>query len=232
MMKSDRARAARLAMTVLLGATLLGGCAGDDSPEESLVTSAEDVVAEEDVDQLSGPDCLTGTWKMRNETFEAALAEMLRNDPALPPQMRGNFSLELSGASYIRFDGAGLYTAWLDDFTMTMSMSEGRVQHVQNSGDAASYEANDEYAWVTDFIGVYFNAEMVIDGIGSVSLNGPGEAKVNVFGFTADVPGVDRELIDGAARYECTPESLELHADGGLSAGFTRASSSVLQPTA
>lgn len=227
-------------------AALLAGCAADseepattdnsveEQTREEARAAEEDRAADEDGagdgggvgDEAVTAACLTGSWQLRNETFEAALVELVQNDPSIPADMRAGMDITLSGGSFIRFDGGDLYTAWQDEFTMAFEADGQQVQHVQSSDDAATYGVEGEYVWVRDFTQLHLEAEMRIAGIGSVALEGGSDAmaSVNVFGYSAAVPGIDRELVDGVARYECAADALTLYADAdaGMAASFTR----------
>lgn len=200
------------------GETTGQNVADDDSgrdPQER--NEAETSAADDSAADFAGTgsECLIGTWQMRTETFEASLAQLM-----------GTGTISLSGDSYIRFDVEGNYRSWLDEFTMEISADGRTVRHIQNSGEAAQYDADAEYVWVSGFVEVFFEAVMDVGGFATVELDASDTARVSVFDYRGDVPGVNREMIDGAARYQCDGSNLELYADGGLAAAFIRAPSS------
>lgn len=230
-----RSRQVLSTLAGLVGVVLVvAGCASTDaqmlddaaSPTASAVrTENPDAVetGEHERAEASG-DCLTGSWKLVNETFEEGLARLVRDSPELPADLRAGLTLTLSGDSHLRFDGNSLFTAWQDDFTITITSHGQEIRHVINSADAATYTADHEYTWVTDYIPLSYDAAMHIEGIGTITVDEPDPtlAQFNFFGFTGSAPAFDRELVDGAARYECSTDTLILHADEGISARFTR----------
>ncbi len=169
--------------------------------------------------------CLTGSWKLQNETFEAVLAGLIAEAQDVPQEVRSGMTLALSGDSFIRFDGTDVYTAWQDDFTMSIALAGQQMRHVITSDDAATYVADDEYIAVTDFLQLHWEAEMVIDGVATVvSEQGNPAASIHFFGMSVSADRFERELLDGAARYECTAQQLTLHTDDGVFVMFTRVS--------
>jgi len=217
-------------------AVLLAGC-GDDDPtllsggaaSNAEATSQDDSDGAEQIDgeeMSTGASCLRGRWQLRNDTFEAALAELVRREPSAPAEIRAGLAVTLSGASYITFGDDGTYTASQDDFTMRFRVAGDEVRHVQSSADTATYGADDQYVWVSNFTQEFVDAKMQVADLAAVTIAGGNDSltSVSFFGTQVVVPGMDRELIDGAAAYTCSHDSLVLHADGGLSAEFSRVS--------
>lgn len=206
------------------GGTAVGGGAGGGA-----TPAAADRLdpAPEDADAAGGAACLLGTWELRNDTFEASMLALLQGAADVPAEVREAASITLSGGTFIRFAAGGEYTAWQEDFTMTFDLHGQQMNHVQSSRDSATYGADDDVLWVSGFVQHEWNAEMRVEGLATVSLDGGTPmASIDFFGHTAEVPATERELVDRAARYVCAGDSLELHADGGMSAGFTRTSGS------
>ncbi|HWV25971.1 MAG TPA: hypothetical protein VNZ66_02015 [Aeromicrobium sp.] len=205
--------------------TLLSGGAAPnaEAPSEDEADGAQQVDGE---GVLTGASCLRGRWQLRNDTFETALAELVRNEPSAPAEIRAGLDLALSGASYITFDEGGKYTASQDDFTMRFRVAGDEVRHVQSSADTATYGADDQFVWVSNFTQEFVDAKMHVADLAAVTIAGGDDnlTSVTFFGTQVVVPGMDRELIDGAAAYTCSRDSLTLHADGGMSAEFSRVS--------
>lgn len=215
-------RTTRRALACVAAVALLTGCATEapDAAPPAEAPPASEAPAET---AASGADCLHGTWKLRNDSFENSMTELVLNSPDAPPQAKG-MSISISGDSYMRFDGVELYTAWQEAFTMTMTLNGANTQHVQDSKIAANYDASDEHVWINTVQVIEQSATMTLDGIGTVAQDSssPGMASIDVFGYTGTIPNVDPEFVDGAAAYTCGPDELTLHSDAGMSAVYTR----------
>lgn len=207
---------------------LLLGCATDfseeeEAPESTTEVSEEVVETSELPTQLTGEACLSGTWQMQLDTFAGSLEQLMRASGEIPADMAAGLSVELDGHSFVRFDGVETYTAWVDDYTMTVTVAGQSMVHHQNSGESATYGVVDDITWIAAPVNIFFEATMTPVGGVSVELGEEESARVNAFGVSVDVPGVDRELIDGTARFACEGDSLTLTGDFDVSAVFRRA---------
>lgn len=228
-----RRHALLLTLAAAASATLLAGCViesasggggggGGGASNSGTRDGADAAVVDSDSTAAS---CLIGSWQLRNETFEGAMTELLRSSPNAPAEIRSAADITLSGGSFIHFTADGAYSAWQDDFTMTFVLDGQQIDHVQSSHDSARYTADAEMIWVTGFTQHEWHAEMRMGALGTVTLQPDvSMARVEFFDFQAETPAAGRELVDGAAQYECAGDSLTLHADGGMSAGFARSS--------
>ncbi|GAA3870829.1 hypothetical protein [Tessaracoccus defluvii] len=173
----------------------------------------------------AGPDCLVGSWEMRNDSFEATLSALLLDDPDFPTEMLGSAGITLTGDTFIRFGTAGEYGGWQDGFTMAMGSGAETVRHTQTSADVAQYSADADHVYISEYQRLYAEAEMQIGDLATVSLpaNDSSTANVSIFGHTAEVPVGAPEQPDATARYTCGGDTLTIQADGFPSATeFTR----------
>jgi len=220
---ASRARAVTAALAVWAIATVTG-CAADadvaDPPAEPTTPApVTDDTASPDV-TASGPECLIGSWELRNETFEAALVTMMRDNPDVPAELLSGRVVAITGTSSLRFGAGGDYGAWQDEFTMTIGSGGERMQHTQSSADVAQYRADGESVHVHDFQQLFAEATMTLGDSMTVSMphGNASMASISFFGHTSEVPTQGRELLDGTARYTCRTDLLTLHADGFPSA--------------
>lgn len=202
---------------------IAGGSTGTPQPTATAEQAKPSPSPTETAAEQAAPACLIGTWRLRNESFQAALSEIMLGAADMPADIRASASITLSGSSFIRFDGTDVYGAWQDDFTIHMAFDGHQATHTISSSDVATYEADDNYLWVTDFQQLHWEAEMNIDGMVSVSAESENPvASINFFDYSGHGPAFDREMVDGAAKYDCSAETLVLHADGGMTADFSR----------
>lgn len=225
-MTSSRTRVIAAAFTALGICAALTGCAAGSGEQGSSGDPSKQVPVLEEKPSpdkplaAAGPDCIVGSWQLRNETFKAALTTMLQNDPAVPAEMLASLSISLSGQSALRFGKDGDYGAWQDEFTMIIGTGGEQTQHTQSSADVAQYEADGERVRVSGFQQLFVESELRVgDSVAVAVPNGNASmASISFFGHTADVSTDARELFDGSARYECSPDVLKLQADGFPSA--------------
>lgn len=219
-----------------VGTLMLVGCAAEnaeptDTPDPApAIAEQEQSQAPEHPAVLTGEACLAGTWEMRLETFAKSLEQMMRESEEIPADIAAGLTIELDGHSYVRFDGNKTYTAWVDDYTMAVTAAGQTMVHHQNSGESATYGVEGDLTWISAPVSIFFEATMTPVGGVSVHLEQDESAEVSVFGMTIEVPGVDRELIDGAARFSCEEDVLTLTGDYDRIAEFTRAPEGT-QPT-
>lgn len=227
---SSRVRALASAVLTLGIAAALIGCAADaeelpaEGPRTEPTPSAEQDPGEQQAPEAAA-ECLVGSWQLVNASFEAALAELVRDDPALPADIRADLSIALEGQSSLRFGGDGAYGAWQDEFTMIIGTRGEQMRHTQSSADIARYEVEGTRVRVTDFEQLFVEAQMRLgDSIAVAMPNGNASmASISFFGHTADVATDARELLDGSAQYTCSADTLTLQADGFPSAAeFSR----------
>lgn len=223
------ARAATLTLAVAMG-LVLSGCTASGSDAASgggAGTPTGEAGPSSDSDSSSsisgGAECLMGVWKLENETFEASMARIIREAPDVPAEVRESADVSLSGDWFVEYGPGGEYASWQDAFTMTFELDGQQVRHVQDSRDSARYHAEGDTLLLSDFEQLEWSAVMTLADVFTVQLDrSSAVASVEFFGATADVPVDDRELLDGAARYECTADSLLLHSAEDMSAGFAR----------
>ncbi len=224
-MTSSRTRVIASAFTALGICAALTGCAADSGEQGSSVDPSKQVPVLEEKPRpdkplaAAGPDCLVGSWQLRNETFEAALTTMLQNDPAVPAEMLASLSISLSGQSALRFGKDGDYGAWQDEFTMIIGTGGEQTQHTQSSADVAQYEADGERVRVGGFQQLFVESELRVGD--SVVVAYPTAMLRWRASASSAIPPTCRQTFANsstALRDTVLPGVLKLHADGFPSA--------------
>lgn len=187
----------------------------EPEPRESEPVPAEPEASAEAVDpaHTGGMACLTGTWQVDNASFEEMMLGFVTTTPEVPAHLVGDGSFTVTGASFVRFDGADMYSSWQEAFGF--SWGGGAVTHVQDSIELGTYGADDKYVWISDVQVLHLEAVMNVEGIGSVELDRNSDtASVNLFGVSSELPAPNLEGADGAAGYECEGDTLVLYPGG------------------
>lgn len=210
-------------LTIGISAALTGCATETEVPGDTAVTGQEAPPTEHNVkpEPAQTPaECLIGSWQLRNETFEQAIAGMMQDSPDLPAEMRGSMSIRLRGASLVRFGPDGDYGAWQDDYSIIVGSELDNVRHTQNSADVARYEVQGDRLHVREFQQLFVEAEMTVgEGIRvSVPAGNDSMASISFFGYTANALADPRELPDGSAQFVCNDTLLKLQVDGSPSA--------------
>lgn len=105
---------------------------------------------------------------------------------------------------------------------MAMAASGQTAVHHLTSAETAAYGVEGDLSWIKDPVSLYFEASLARGNNLKVAIDESDAAQVSVFGYDTVVPGVDRELIDGAACFEREGDALTLYGDFDTTALYTR----------
>lgn len=168
--------------------------------------------------------CVIGSWQVDNTAFQAYMNSLA---PSTGVQM------SISGASYMRFDDAGTFFSWRDDFTMTTQSQGQTIIHVSNSGETGDYglvlnygtPPTTDFLWVAETMTVMQDEVLTVDGIAVFSDMGGSGAVVELFdGYRGEVPTVEGEPMEGSLPITCEGDLLTFEFDAGLTMPYHRSS--------
>ncbi len=166
-------------------------------------------------DEYSCDPCLGGTWVVDNDSFRDTIMSFA--GAGIPPGM--DFSIELVGPYYVRFDGDGAGHAWRDDWQIVATGSvEGmtvRIVTTIASIETFSYGADGERFDVWNSLMLDHRTTLDFGGLpfpaGAVAT--PDEVVVNLFGVETTVGTTSDGAQSAGGRYTCTRTRLELALD-------------------
>lgn len=215
-----RGRFAALSAAVLAATLLVTGCTEeqdgttDADPDAQPSASAE--ATEDTTPVLTREECVVGTWQIDNAAFERFLNRLA---PA------GGVQVSVSGGSFLRFDDAGTFFAWREDFTIATSAHGATMAHVSNSGETGDYglvldwgpDGGDDFLWIAETMEVMRHEVMTVDGVATFIDEGGAEATIELFdGYTGQVPHIEgREAVEGSVPFTCDAEHLTVEYDVG-----------------
>jgi hypothetical protein len=191
-------------------AVLLTGCASE--PDEPELDPQADADAEqvEVVAEIGPAECLIGTWQVDNASFEAFL-------------VANGGGMAVSGGDFMRFDDAGAYFSWSEDFTFSTGSGASAVTHVSNSSYTGDYgtvlnwggEFPNDFLWVAETMIVVQDEVFTVGGIAQFIDDGGAEGTIHLFdGYTGQVPfPEEREAVEGTGPFWCDIETLKLATD-------------------
>lgn len=221
-----RTNPATLVATLCVAALLITGCStGQPSPTDpdgDPSASASAGPAEPEI--ITPAQCVIGTWQVDNAAFEAYMNSLIPS---------AGIRMTISGGNYMRFDDAGSFFSWRDDFTMTTTASGQTVEHVSNSGETGDYglvldwgkPPTVDFLWVAETMSVMHDEVMIVGGIATLVDDGRGTATVELFdGFTGEVPMMDGEPLEGSLPFTCKDDTLTFEFDAGLTMPYHRSS--------
>lgn len=209
-------------------ALLLTGCSagpltnGPLDPDADPLSSADP--AEDAAPVITREQCVVGTWQVDNAAFESYMNSLIPSR---------DIRMEISGGNYMRFDDAGSFFSWREDFTMRSTASGQTVTHVSNSGETGDYglvldwgtAPSTDFLWVAETMSVMHDEVMIVGGIATVIDDGGGAATVELFdGFTGEVPVVEGEPLEGSLPFVCDGDTLVFEFDAGLTMPYHRSS--------
>ena len=193
-----------LTAPVLVGSLfLLTACSGqtpDDADGGSGTSSeapADEETEESEPADLTGAECLEGSWLGDTEAMrEAALAA--------PGVGELNPTIEITGESVTTFEGGTLTTEYVDQESMISLTLEGQEFVSTTSYDGtvtAKYTAREAVAWVTDIdtAGLTASSTSVVDG---EEIEVPGLDEVENMGIE----------LGGTSKYTCEGDTLTMEA--------------------
>ena len=173
---------------------------------------------------ITREECVIGTWQVDNAVFEAYMN-------SLAPS--AGMHMSISGGNFMRFDGAGSFTSWREDFTMAMSAEGQSITHVSNSGETGDYGLVLDYGaphltdflWVAETMTVIRDEVMHIGGIATVVDDGSSSAVIQLFdGYRGEVPSVEGEPLEGSLPFTCEGDTLTFEFDVGNTMPYHRVS--------
>lgn len=193
-----------LTAAALLSALTLTGCTTEPEPAPDASPTPEAEVTSEP----TAAECLIGTWQTDNSSYERFLAA-------------AGAPMAVDGAEFWRFDEAGTYFNWREDFGFTTGSGATAVTHVSNSGWTGDYgtvldwrDSGNDYLWVAETLTVVHDEVFTVAGVAQVIDQGSHEMTVLFEGYSAEVPVVEgREQVEGSGPFWCTADELRLQAD-------------------
>ena len=198
--------AALLGALALTGLTLTG-CSTEPGPAPDATPAPSEV---EVAPEPTAAECLIGTWRSDNASYEQFLSAV-------------GAPMTVSGAEFWRFDEAGAYFNWREDFGYTTGSGVAAVTHVSNSSWTGEYgtvldwrDSGTDYLWVAETLTVVHDEVLTVAGIAQVIDQGSHEMTVIFQGYPAEVPVVEgREQLEGSGPFRCDAGTLRLEVDLG-----------------
>ncbi len=174
---------------------------------------------------MSRAECVIGIWQADNAVFESYMNSLVPE-----PSMR----MSITGASLIRFDAAGQFFSWREDFTMTTRAQGQTVTHVSNSAETGDYglvldwgsSPSTDFLWVAETMTVIKDEVFNIGGIATVVEDGSGSAVELFNGYQGELPVVDGEPMEGSLPFTCTKNTLTFEFDVGKTMPYHRITTS------
>lgn len=173
---------------------------------------------------LTREQCVVGTWQVDNAAFEEYLNSLMIGVPT-------GARMEVSGASFWRFDDAGTFYSWREDFTFTTTAEGQTVTHVSNSAETGDYglvldfgaAPSTDFLWVAETMSVMHDEVITVGGIATLMDDGSGSSTITLFdGYTGEVPVVEGEPIEGSLPFTCDSDTLVFEFDAGLTMPYNR----------
>src|SRR5690606_38287693 len=106
--RSARVMAALFAATLVVTGCSAGPLVPDSQPDAD--PSASVAPPEDAAPVITREQCVVGTWQVDNEAFESYMNSFIP---------KSGVQMSISGGNFMRFDDAGTFFGWRDDFTMT-----------------------------------------------------------------------------------------------------------------
>jgi hypothetical protein len=223
-----RTNPATLIATLCAAALLVTGCAAGPLANGPLDSDAEPSASVDAPDDtapvITREECVIGTWQVDNAAFEAYMNSLIPS---------AGVRMTISGGNYMRFDDAGSFFSWRDDFTMTTTASGQNITHVSNSGETGDYglvldwgkPPTVDFLWVAETMMVVHDEVAIVGGIATLVDDGSGTATIDLFdGFTGEVPMMDGEPLEGSLPFTCKDDTLVFEFDAGLTMPYHRSS--------
>lgn len=223
-----RTNPATLIATLCAAALLVTACSAGPLANGPLDPDAEPSASVDPGDDaapvITREECVVGTWQVDNAAFEAYMNTLIPN---------AGIRMTISGGNFMRFDDAGSFFSWRDNFTMTTTASGQTVEHISNSGETGDYglvldwgkPPTADFLWVAETMSVVHDEVMIVGGIATLVDDGSGAATVELFdGFTGEVPMVDGEPLEGSLPFTCDGDTLIFEFDAGLTMPYHRSS--------
>lgn len=217
---------ARRVIALAAVALLATGCSAGPLANDPLDPDAEPSTSVDAPDEaapvITREQCVVGTWQVDNAAFEAYLNTLVPS---------GGIRMTVSGGNFMRFDAAGSFFSWRDNFTMTTTASGQTLEHISNSGETGDYglvldwgkPPTADFLWVAETMSVVHDEVMIVGGIATLVDDGSGTATVELFdGFTGEVPLVDGEPLEGSLPFTCDGDTLTFEFDAGLTMPYHR----------
>lgn len=226
MIRTVSSRTRLAAVPLLALSLLLAGCsAGPGEPGLASPGGEPNASGTPEADVVIGPEeCVVGSWKVDNATFEKFLNASTGAGSGIPAGV--DTTVRVSGDSYLRFDGESAYYGWRDDFTLAFGSGAHAATHVSNSGEMGDYgvvlgfgdRVKNDFLWVAETMTVLRDEVFTVGGIARVVDDGGATVGVNFFdGYQGEVPRIEEhESVEGTGPFRCDGDVLTFELDNGM----------------